>query len=344
MTTDHTHGLSVQHADALWDAVAIPGPATPTFTEQHERVCVAVAEIIDEVTAVGEEPEQAALRDRIRRAVCEAEGFAWDSDTLEPDEYGEVADAVLAVLPPPVSRADVYRELADQQEQTAATDVIRRRRSIATARRLFAVELRRMADEAQPDDTVHACPGRWGGPGCKCFDDEAQPGTEAPADVRHAREALYTAATGTGRMPEHDATRHLTTLTQAAEAPIRDCPDDCPCHRVCIGRPRQPGADRRDDYEFTTGHLITCFAKTGGSRDPNCPCVAEAQPEQQCPVSLATVCTTCDHTRNWHDTTRGICLLSTRPGEQCDCSGFTTEEQTEIGEPAAGPRQDGAQP
>jgi hypothetical protein len=39
--------------------------------------------------------------------------------------------------------------LADEQERTAATDVIRRRRSIATARRLFAVELRRMADEAQ---------------------------------------------------------------------------------------------------------------------------------------------------------------------------------------------------
>lgn len=39
------------------------------------------------------------LRDRIRRAICEAEGFAWDSDMLEPDEYGDVADAVLAVLP-----------------------------------------------------------------------------------------------------------------------------------------------------------------------------------------------------------------------------------------------------
>ncbi|WP_328336799.1 hypothetical protein [Streptomyces violaceus] len=47
-------------------------------------------------------------------------------------------------------------------------------------------ELRRMADEAQPDDTVHTCPGRWGGPDCRCFDDEAQPGTEAqqPANPR----------------------------------------------------------------------------------------------------------------------------------------------------------------
>ncbi|MYV77752.1 hypothetical protein GT352_28040 [Streptomyces sp. SID1046] len=48
----------------------------------------------------------------------------------------------------PVDMAAVYRKLADEQEATAATDVIRRRRSIATARRMFAVELRRMAEGA----------------------------------------------------------------------------------------------------------------------------------------------------------------------------------------------------
>lgn len=48
----------------------------------------------------------------------------------------------------PVDVAAVYRKLADEQDATAATDVIRRRRSIATARRVFAVELRRMAEEA----------------------------------------------------------------------------------------------------------------------------------------------------------------------------------------------------
>jgi hypothetical protein len=61
------------------------------------------------VSSVGQAPtpNRTALRDRIRRAVCEAEGFAWDSDMLEPDEYGEVADAVLAVLPEPTDRAAV---------------------------------------------------------------------------------------------------------------------------------------------------------------------------------------------------------------------------------------------
>ncbi|MFD4795972.1 hypothetical protein [Streptomyces anulatus] len=43
--------------------------------------------------------DRAATRDRIRRAICEASGFTWLPDELvEPDEYGEHADAVLAVL------------------------------------------------------------------------------------------------------------------------------------------------------------------------------------------------------------------------------------------------------
>ena len=49
--------------------------------------------------------DQPFLRDRIRRAICEAHGFEWDPDWLEPDEYGEHADAVLAVLPAPADRA-----------------------------------------------------------------------------------------------------------------------------------------------------------------------------------------------------------------------------------------------
>jgi hypothetical protein len=43
--------LSGQHADALWDAIAPPGPARPSYPVQHERVCRVVADIVDEVTA-----------------------------------------------------------------------------------------------------------------------------------------------------------------------------------------------------------------------------------------------------------------------------------------------------
>jgi len=28
------------------------------------------------------------------------------------------------------------------------------------------------AQQDEPDDTLHACPGRWGGPSCTCFDNE----------------------------------------------------------------------------------------------------------------------------------------------------------------------------
>ncbi|WP_045563013.1 hypothetical protein [Streptomyces sp. FxanaA7] len=50
------------------------------------------------MTDTTEPSRRAGLRNELRRAVCEAEGFAWDSDMLEPDEYGDHADAVLAVL------------------------------------------------------------------------------------------------------------------------------------------------------------------------------------------------------------------------------------------------------
>lgn len=191
--TDPTHGLSVPHADALWDAVAIPGPHTPTYPEQHERVCRAVRDILDELTPARDDAvAQTALRDRIAdkltAAAYECDGkcglserecydahpitfSAMAGGTTHVDgSVTAIADAVLAELPsagcltpeytdgpchcpscdPAAHRTDraaLLRELATQQEQTAATDVIRRRRSIATARRLFAAELRRMADE-----------------------------------------------------------------------------------------------------------------------------------------------------------------------------------------------------
>lgn len=56
-------------------------------------------------------PAETALRDRIRRAVCEADGFAWDSDMLEPDEYGDHADMILAVLPAVADLAELAKQI-----------------------------------------------------------------------------------------------------------------------------------------------------------------------------------------------------------------------------------------
>jgi len=55
-----------------------------------------------------------SLRDRLRRAICEAEGFTWDTDMLEPDEYGDHADAILAVLGPPAAGLDASQPATDR--------------------------------------------------------------------------------------------------------------------------------------------------------------------------------------------------------------------------------------
>ncbi|MDX3183546.1 hypothetical protein PV334_20070 [Streptomyces sp. ME02-7008A-1] len=132
------------------------------------------------------QPDRAALRDRIRRAVCEAEGFAWDTDMLEPDEYGEVADAVMAVLPTGANLPAVLREAADDLTALAAPDSER-----GAGVRWAADHLRHKADQVdtggddEVDDTLHACPGRWAGPDCRCFDadtvEQPEPESHRPA-------------------------------------------------------------------------------------------------------------------------------------------------------------------
>ncbi|MDX2513875.1 hypothetical protein PV355_01670 [Streptomyces stelliscabiei] len=91
------------------------------LTGQKARFVGRIVDLIDPTrtaavpVAAPPTTEQTALRDCIRRALCEAAGFgfAWGTDMLEPDEYGEVADAVLAVLPAPADRAAGLREAAD---------------------------------------------------------------------------------------------------------------------------------------------------------------------------------------------------------------------------------------
>ncbi|MER6821632.1 hypothetical protein ABT316_19240 [Streptomyces cellulosae] len=102
--TNPTHGLSVPHADALWDAVAIPGPHTPTYPEQHERVCRAVRDILDELTPARDETAaRTALRDRIADTLAKTDGWVFAPGFKEgsPTYQGFLrqADAVLAVLP-----------------------------------------------------------------------------------------------------------------------------------------------------------------------------------------------------------------------------------------------------
>jgi hypothetical protein len=99
-----THGLSVQHADALWDAIATPGPHRETYVEQHKRVCHAVARILEELTP-DEEPatdraaalspaERTMLRyalDQVQKHIWSRDGFT-DEDQAAIDSLRRVAD------------------------------------------------------------------------------------------------------------------------------------------------------------------------------------------------------------------------------------------------------------
>ncbi|NUS83700.1 MAG: hypothetical protein HOY75_13375 [Streptomyces sp.] len=144
-------------ADVLADAVALLREAATLYDAREQPDSAALLRrLARELTPapVSSAVPDHTLRDRIRRAVCEAEGFMWNTELLEPDEYGEVADAVLSVLPPPADRATVLREVADWLkawrpeffERWAVAEQDAYEGGVDDA----ATELRRLAAEAQP--------------------------------------------------------------------------------------------------------------------------------------------------------------------------------------------------
>jgi hypothetical protein len=128
--------------------------------------------------AVAPPTNQTALRDRIRLAIArqwlDEMGSDRTVDELDAAEFGEFADAVLAVLPEPADRAAIYAEVAErlatdaeQGDKDGLTRIYRR--SAAKQVREWADRLRRVADETAtetpaPDDRrLHACTqfGTW---------------------------------------------------------------------------------------------------------------------------------------------------------------------------------------
>jgi hypothetical protein len=84
-TADPGTGLSVQLDDALWDAIAVPGPKEPTFVQQHQRVCRVVAEHLQALATAQDEDMRgrtvytcpgetvpAELRERLTQAIDKA--------------------------------------------------------------------------------------------------------------------------------------------------------------------------------------------------------------------------------------------------------------------------------
>ncbi|MFF7183282.1 hypothetical protein [Streptomyces sp. NPDC008121] len=106
----------VMYGDDDTTTVLLSGPGgEPYWVELDPERTAALRNALagPESTAPPAPADRAATRDRIRRAIGEASGFTWLPDELmEPDEYGEHADAVLAVLDAPADRAAILNERA----------------------------------------------------------------------------------------------------------------------------------------------------------------------------------------------------------------------------------------
>jgi hypothetical protein len=101
--------------------------------------------------------DRATLRDRIRRAVCEAEGFAWDSDMLEPDEYGDHADMVLSAL---IGSDTDLRQAIDHRDYWHGEAMAATARIIELERKLAAAPAAVSAVPGQTDsEAVQHAPG-----------------------------------------------------------------------------------------------------------------------------------------------------------------------------------------
>jgi hypothetical protein len=112
-TADPGTGLSVQLDDALWDAIAVPGPKEPTFVQQHQRVCRVVAEHLQALATAQDEDMRgrtvytcpgetvpAELRERLTQAIDKARIWhATDgTGTWGYTDAPAITNAVLAAL------------------------------------------------------------------------------------------------------------------------------------------------------------------------------------------------------------------------------------------------------
>jgi hypothetical protein len=149
--------------------------------------------------------QTAALRDRIRRAICEASGFDWDTDMLEPDEYGEAADTVIAVLPTIVLRAD-------EQQPADRSDV--RDRIAAATRQHYLV----MTGEADADGNLPCSCEDWREPGPMGSDEDDWDSHLADAVVAALR------AAGWGPLGEAASETHVVADDSDDPEHVDDCP------------------------------------------------------------------------------------------------------------------------
>jgi hypothetical protein len=246
------------------------------------------------VSSAAPPADRAELRDRIRRAVCEASGFAWDSDMLEPDEYGEVADAVLAVLPAPADRAAILQEAAtrleaDMERFFAEWPDEPRNSPYALGRKDAATELRRVADEAQQPET-QADDGAETARAMLFWDTSTGASlSDGRITIPVSKAANLAEFTPAGelilQLPAASALRSTLTalLTEAYEAQRGAEPKPCTC------------ADAGDCFA-PAGHHVDC-PQADESAAAQQPKEARPSPTEEL---LVTPCDACRHTLNRH--------------------------------------------
>jgi len=250
---DTARRLSVQHTDALWDAVAIPGPQEPTFTEQHQRVCAAVADILDEMTP--QPVDRAALLREVADD-CDEAGGKYAGRALN-----EHAAAAFDLM-------EHFQRKANEAEYVATPCSVGGcepgGEPCGTHERLMAHaegdhelcnpycatpdgELRRLAAEATPEPATHSCGNCDGVDPDTCFMNPDRPPEQCPA----AGFVDY------GQQCAKPVGHHLHTFEEQPPAVVQPQPDDehsC-AEAGCSGEPEPlpddtqcgPAPDECDD-------------------------------------------------------------------------------------------------
>ncbi|MFD5579025.1 hypothetical protein [Streptomyces pseudogriseolus] len=210
------HGLSLPHADALYDAIATPGPARESFDDQHARVCAVVRQILDDLLPTPAEPtDRAAVLHEVA-----------DELTRKANKLTErVHDLAYFVARDRLREA----EILDRE----ATEL--RRMADETATETPSMRLARQSVQAMTDTLQRACP-----PGCvACATDESHD----PGPAAGARQE----ATATDE-PAPGSTEPRPCRTFVSGGAVWCCEEgeaDCPC--VC----HQPAAGARQDETAT---------------------------------------------------------------------------------------------
>ena len=274
----------------------------------HRQQLVGTSELYAVIEADDAPPaDQTALRDRIAAAMRE-HGMVHLGDQVPADEYECCADAVLAVLP-------------------ATTD--------------------QTADEADVDTVANRAAQVIGSMGAEIRELRGQRDRNRTAWHSARRRASVLSAEITRRAPllgEYTAQiEGLRVMYNASEARVNDLIEER--DQLLEARADRAAVLREAAQRLYTALFPAVYADMGQKaaegvnraaselrRMADETPAAETHPPHR-PVALATPCTVCDHTYNWHTRRQGQCEVVPLGAGRCDCTGFVPGERPEPVDP-----------